>query len=97
MAENNTTVDILNDLKPNSDKYKERTKTESRIEKAAGIRTLKKGAYAPEKSSVPDDNNVPSSMYRQYGNRAYVLENARKTTRKTTDFSSVKRRKDLCL
>ena len=29
MAENNTTVDILNDLKPNSDKYKERTKTES--------------------------------------------------------------------
>lgn len=29
MAENNTTVDILNDLKPNSDKYKERTKKES--------------------------------------------------------------------
>ena len=29
MAENNTTVDILKDLKPNSDKYKERTKTES--------------------------------------------------------------------
>lgn len=29
MAENNTTADILNDLKPNSDKYKERTKKES--------------------------------------------------------------------
>lgn len=29
MAENNTTMDILNDLKPNSDKYKERTKKES--------------------------------------------------------------------
>lgn len=35
MAENNTTMDILNDLKPNSDKYKERTKTES--EKTWGV------------------------------------------------------------
>ena len=67
------------------------------IEQTPGIRTLKKGAYAPEKSSVPDDNDIPSSMYRRSGNRAYAPENARKTTRKPTDFSSVKRRKDLCL